>query len=254
MDDLRIGAVCRALRRRQGWRQSDLATRAGVHQTTISRIERGAAGTLTVDVLRRVFAELGARFDPGVLWRGGELDRLLDARHATLVDQAAQAYAAVGWTVVPEVTFSEYGERGSIDLFCGYPRLRAVSVNEMKSDVTSVEETTRKHDMKVRLAPKLAQERFGWRPQSIGRVLVVPEDRTIRRIVDRHKAVFDAAYPARTREVGNWIREPSGNLAGLWFLPSKLEARASRSAGGSRRVRRPRPSGRASAGKRQAHE
>jgi transcriptional regulator with XRE-family HTH domain len=42
MDDLRIGSYCRVFRRRLGWRQADLRARVGVHQTTISWIDRGA--------------------------------------------------------------------------------------------------------------------------------------------------------------------------------------------------------------------
>ena len=252
MDDLRIGAIVRALRRRAGWRQADLAVRTQVHQTTISRIERGALAGITVGTLRDVFAALGARYEPGVLWRGGELDRLLDRRHAEIVTAAADRFVRAGWRVVPEATFAHFGERGSIDLLCGHDASRTVVVAEMKSEITSVEETARRHDAKVRLAAGIAEERFGWRPRSIGRLLIVPEDRTIRRVVERHAAVFSAAYPARSREVAEWIRSPRGALAGIWFVTAKREASARRASGGPTRVAHARGSRADPADKREA--
>ena len=41
MDDRRLGLVIRALRRRHGWRQQDLATYSGLSQSAISRVEAG---------------------------------------------------------------------------------------------------------------------------------------------------------------------------------------------------------------------
>jgi transcriptional regulator with XRE-family HTH domain len=240
VDDIRIGLVCRALRRRAGWRQADLAKRAGVSQDQISRIERGLLGGIPYHTVRNVFAALGARFDGVVAWRGGEIDRLLDERHASLVGQAAAVYRANGWEAIPEVTFQRYGDRGSIDLLGLHPPTRSASINEMKSDILSVEETHRRHDVKVRLAASIVEERFGWRPKAIGRILVVPEETRIRRAVGRHAAVFGAVYPASSREVRSWIRQPSGSLAGIWFLSPTRPARDRRAPGGPKRVRVPR--------------
>ena len=221
MDDLRLGAICRALRRRLGWRQSDLAERAGVHQTTISRLERGELSTLSVTTVRRIFATLGARFEGAVWWRGGELDRLLDAAHAELVETAATVYQKRGWDVFPEVTFQRYGDRGSIDLLATLPAQRAVVVNEMKSDIYSEEDTHRRHDVKVRLVAGIVEERFRWRPVAVARVLVVPESMTTRRKITRHGVIFDAAYPSRARDLFRWLEEPIGPFAGIWFLSRK---------------------------------
>ena len=114
MDDLRLGAVCRALRRRLGWRQSDLAERVGVSQDQVSRIERGILAGMPYQTIRNVFAALGARFDGGVSWRGGELDRLLDERHAVLVGQAAAIYRAHGWEAVADQVKSEEARKGAL--------------------------------------------------------------------------------------------------------------------------------------------
>lgn len=237
MDDVRIALICRALRRRLGWRQIDLALKSGVHQTTVSRIERGQCGAMPLDNLRAVFAALGARCEGLVQWRGGEVDRLLNQKHADLVEDAAAVYRADHWTILPEFSFSRFGERGSIDLLAVQPARRTAAINEMKASITAVDETLRRHDIKIRLAADTIEERLGWRPTTINRILIVPEESAIRSAIARHGATFDATYPARSREIRSWIRSPDRPLAGIWFLSPKRRASTKRVTGGAARVR-----------------
>jgi transcriptional regulator with XRE-family HTH domain len=239
MDDVRIGRIARELRRRNGWRQIDVARRANCHQTTISRLERGHLSSASFGLLRSIFAALGASFDGFVRWRAGELDRLLDARHAVLLDLSARELVPWGWGIHPEVTYSEFGERGSIDLLAVRPEERAVVVIEVKGDITTVEGTIRKHAEKTRLAATIVQRMFGWRPECVGRVLVLPEESTARRAIRRHETTFRAAYPATSRVVRSWLRSPAGSISGIWFLSLKHARVGRRVAGGQRRVRRP---------------
>ena len=51
MDAYRLGRVCRALRMKKHWRQADLAVRAGVSASSVSRLERGLVRELGVDVV-----------------------------------------------------------------------------------------------------------------------------------------------------------------------------------------------------------
>ena len=222
MDDQRIGAVCRALRMRLGWRQVDLAGRVGCHQTTISRIERGDLDGVPQGLLRRVFAALGARFNPDVWWRGGELDRLLDEEHAGLEAEFASILSRFRWQVLPEASFSRFGERGSIDVLGIHP-IGAAAVSEIKSGIGSVEETHRRHDVKVRNAGHVVFERAGRRPTFVGRILVLPDTTRARSTVARYAAIFDAAHPARARELARWLREPNQNISGIWFLSRNRE-------------------------------
>lgn len=119
MDDARVDRICRALRRRRGCTQAELAARAGWQQTAISRIVRGHVAGLRLAVARKVFAALDASFDGTVGWRAGELDRLLDERHAATVEAVAVILRRLDWLVIPEASYSEWGERGSIDILAG---------------------------------------------------------------------------------------------------------------------------------------
>jgi transcriptional regulator with XRE-family HTH domain len=218
MDDVRVGRLLRALRRRRGLRQLDVAVAAGLAQSTISLIERGHLDRLAIGTLRTVFAVVDARFYGGVAWRGGAVDRLLDERHSLLVGAVAKLLRAQGWLVELEVSFAVYGERGSIDLLAFHPATRTLLVVEVKTELTSVEETLRRHDAKVRLAAQIARERFGWREADTSRLLVVLDGSTARRRVLRHDASMTVAYPTRSREVRRWIPRPSGSLRGLLFV------------------------------------
>ena len=164
MDDVRTGSRVRALRQRLGWRQVDLAAKAGVSQDVVSRIERGRFEGMPLRDLRRVVAALEAELVVAVRWRGGDLDRLMDEGHAHLVGRALDTLRAAGWEVRAEVSFSVYGERGSIDILTWHPPTRSLLVIEVKTAIVSIEETVRKHDQKTRLASRVGAESFGWRP------------------------------------------------------------------------------------------
>jgi transcriptional regulator with XRE-family HTH domain len=80
----RLGRICRLVRVRQRMTQAMVAARAGVTRATVSHVERGRAGAVRLDALEAIMSALGARIDLRVMWRGPELDRLLDAGHAAL--------------------------------------------------------------------------------------------------------------------------------------------------------------------------
>ena len=92
------------------------------------------------------------------------------------------ALRGLAFATMTEVTFSEWGERGSIDVFAHNRELEAVVVGEAKSEWGSVEETLRALDTKTRLANKIATKTLGWNPRHVATLLVFPEDSTARRI------------------------------------------------------------------------
>jgi transcriptional regulator with XRE-family HTH domain len=239
MDDRRVGLIIRAIRRRRGWRQVDLAKAAGLAQTTISAIERGHLDSTSISRIRRVLGALDARVDLEVRWRGGALDRVVDDRHARLVGLVVHRLQKLGWVVEVEVTYAVYGERGSIDVLGFHRQTGSILVIEVKSELTSIEETLRRLDEKVRLAPRIARERFGWQTSTTSRVLVIREDGTSRRRVARHAAVLDSAFPARGVEVRHWLATPVGSIRARWFLPLSSTAAGRRAPVGPDRVRRP---------------
>lgn len=242
MDDVRIGRILRALRRRRGWTQLQLASRCYVSQQSISLVERGHGSRLATATLRRIFAALDARWEPVVSWRGGELDRLLDEHHARLVAEVVRRLQALSWDVAVEVTYSEYGERGSVDVLAARRDILAIVVVEVKSDLTVMDATVRKADEKERIVRRsLGRERFGFTPTRVARLLVLPSTETARRRVRRSAAILDAAFPSRGARVRTWLRDPQGDLAGLLFVSDTNPGSGTHAAGGSKRIRRRTP-------------
>ena len=188
--------------------------------------------------LHEIAEALGARASVSLYWQGEGIDRLLDAAHAGLVNQVVSMLVATGWQIIPEATFNNYGERGSIDVLAWHPEHRALLIIEVKSVMPDLQALLSGVDRKQRIARSIAAE-HGWRPRSISRVIVFPEDRTVRRRVDDHASTFDVAYPARTRAVRRWMREPQGPIAGLLFLPASRSTTARHRVRRSSRVGRP---------------
>jgi transcriptional regulator with XRE-family HTH domain len=226
MDVAGFGRSIRAIRRKKGWTQARLAEKAGLSPTAISRVERGGAQTLSMGVLDRIAKAVEANLSIKLYWHGEDLDRLLDAAHAGLVEQVIVLLKAHGWEIIPELTFNDYGERGSIDIVAYHSGHQALLVVEVKSVVPDLQAMLAGVDRKVRLAPKLVRDR-GWVVHHTSRLLVLPADSTARRRVERHAATIGEAFPLRTVGVRRWIREPESAMGGVLFLASSTDAAVS---------------------------
>ena len=240
MDDRSLGRRFRALRHRLGWRQRDAGAAAGLSQDLVSLVENGRIADVSVRALRRVAGALGGELRIELLFHGAELDRLLDEGHAAIVEAVLRRLEGLGWEVRPEVSFAVFGERGSIDLIAWHAATRTLLVVEVKTELASVEETLRRHDVKARLAARVVQERFGWEPVRVARLLVLPDGSTPRRQVARHDAVLRTAYPLRGRALRAWLTTPVGSVAGLAYMPVTKEGRAGRRPVSPKRIAAPR--------------
>jgi transcriptional regulator with XRE-family HTH domain len=239
VNPVRIGRLTRTLRRRLGWRQVDLARRAGVSQQTVSLVETGRSRRLALATLEKILGHLEADVYLVVRWRGGELDRVIDAPHASLLGSTADLLGAAGWLARAEVTYAIGRDRGSIDLLGFNPTDRAVLVVEVKSDVTSADSTLRRHDEKVRLAARIALERFGWVAASVSGLLVLPDASTPRRRIAALGSLFDRSYPLRGRALRRWMHRPDGPMRGILFLPITNAIGDRRALTSRRRIQRP---------------
>ncbi len=206
--DVELGRIARAIRRRIGLRQSDVARRARVHRSVVSKLERGGADGLTLRILRTVFDALGAKLDTKPLWRGPQLDRLLDEAHARLAAAWKARLEAWGWLVRAEVSYSRYGERGRIDLFCWYAPLWLMVVIEIKTDLVEAHDLLGLVDVKKRLAPLIGAD-LGWTAAvAVIPMLLFKDSTTVRRRVARLAPLF-GEFELRGRQAMSWLRSPS---------------------------------------------
>jgi len=231
MDGLRIGRSLRAIRIQRRWRQSDVADRAQVSRSFVSKVERGLIRTSDLDRLERICRVLGAELDIRIRWHGEGLDRLLDEAHAILVDRFVGELSAMGWDVSVEVTFNHFGDRGSVDIFGWHPAARSILIVEVKSIVPDSQGTLMPLDRKARLG----RER-GLDGRTVSTLLVVGDRTVNRRRVGRLASMFDAALPARGHAVRRWLKVPTGRIAGLLFLSDSPPGGVRRGSTGRLRV------------------
>ena len=114
-----------------------------------------------------------------------------------------------GWTIVPEVSFSIYGERGVIDILAWHAATRCLLVIELKTLIVDVQALVGDVDRKRRLARRIARER-GWDAASVSSWVIVVRDATNERRVAAHRTMLRAALPTDGRAMRGWLLSPEG--------------------------------------------
>jgi transcriptional regulator with XRE-family HTH domain len=218
MDRQRLGRSARTPRHRLGWRQEDLARRAGVSQTAVSRVERGLIGGVSVDALESLVLALGGELDVRLRWRGEELDRLLDGTHAAIGEAVVSILTGLGWECRVEATFDIRGERGVVDVLGWHPASGRLLIVESKSVVPDLQSMLSSLDRKLRLGREIAAQ-HGWRTTGIARSIVLAGTMANRARVYRFGATLKAVLPQDGRELRRWLADPKGTSpAALWFM------------------------------------
>jgi hypothetical protein len=188
-----------------------------VPRAVVARIERGDLDGVRVGQLRAVAVGLRADLDLVLRWDGTELDRLLNAGHAAMHELVVGLLVAPGWDVLPERSFSVWGERGVIDILAWRAATRTLLVVELKTEIVEVQRLIGTVDRYRRLAPEIVRD-LGWEPTPVGVWVAVAESATNRRRLNEHVQVLRAAFPTDGRTVPAWLRNPSGPLRALSFL------------------------------------
>ena len=225
----------RAVRQHAGFRQQDVADRAGVSQRWVSELELGRLDRVSLRVVEEVCRALDIAVRLDVRWRGGELDRLLDRDHAAIVERVVDVLRRHGWQVRLEYGFNHYGDRGSVDVLAWHAATRTLLIIEVKTRLTDLQELLASLARKLRIVPGLVAAE-GWDARRSVHMLVVLGTSTNRRVVEQHQETFDVSFPDRTRRVHEWLASPTTPFRGLWFIAPSVVARRGR---GTRRCRVP---------------
>jgi hypothetical protein len=143
-----------------------------------------------------------------------------------------------GWTTAAEVTFNHFGDRGSIDILAVNPATRTALVVEVKTEITSAEETLRRLDVKVRLGAGLARQRFGMPVARVSPLLVILDSTANRRRIARLGPLLDPAFPNRSTELRRWLARPEPPAAGLLFVAVPRDRSGGAGMSGPHRIRR----------------
>jgi transcriptional regulator with XRE-family HTH domain len=232
MSDVQVGRVFRAVRLRLRKRQQDVADEAAVSRQVVSRIECGHLEKVSPAALRAVASALGIHLELTARWRGGDLDRMLNRRHAALHEAALGIFAGYpGWQVASEVSFNRWGERGIIDVVGWNEEHRALALGELKSEFVDPGELVGTMDRRRRLAAAIVESR-GWKPLVVGMWVIAADTRTNRRHLEASSRLLRSAFPADGHAMARWLAKPTASIGGLSFVS------VPRVAGEGKRVRR----------------
>ena len=245
MDDRRVGQILREVRIHHGWRQADLSERSGVGRAQISEAELGRIDRVSLRSLRRLGDALDIRVSVALWWRAGQIDRLLDRAHAAIVEHVVQSLRSDEYDVRVEYTFSEFGERGSVDVLGWRAADRTLAIGEIKSRIDDVQATNAAFGRKARLVPAIVRRDEGWDPARVVTLLALPDTRQNRDVVRRHAGTFAATWPLGTAAIRRLLAgRGSASIqarGGIWFVPTRRLASAARTVA---RVRPNRPAAR----------
>lgn len=237
MDLRRLGDAIRQIRLERGLTQDEVGHVSGTSRFIVGRIEAGQLGGIGFGKVRAVASALDVRVDLGLRWHGGDLGRLMNARHAAFHEaMAARLSEASGWVFEPEVSFSIQGERGVIDILAWHATTRSLLVIELKTEIVDINDLMTTVDRRRRLASRIAGER-GWHPASVSVWVAVADSRTNRRRFARHERALRSKLPDDGHRVRAFLASPGATVAALSFMTIEQVAHRGSPIAGRKRVR-----------------
>ena len=180
---------------------------------------------------------LEIRLDTVPSWRGGDLERVMNARHSALHESLADRLVGEpGWVSAAEVSYSIWGERGVIDRLGFHAEHQMLAVFEIKADLTDPAGLVAQVDRYRRLAPEIARGR-GWEASQVSSWVVVADTDSNRRRLAAHRELLRGAFPADGHGLGEWLRDPAERVDGLTFLAYPRGGTGTRNLSTVKRVR-----------------
>lgn len=234
-----VGRAVSDLRRTLGWTQRELASRIGVSQAYISKLENGRRKNLTFEGVERVLAAMGARLvvsiDAPYL---GDRVRQREPAHSRCSAHVASALRRAGWQVATEVEIGGDRSRGWIDVLAFHPASGLLVVIEIKTEIHDLGAIERSLNWYEREAWAAAR-RLGWRPRYVvGSLLLLATEANDQR-VRANSGPIDAGYPLRARDLAELVangghRKPVGRAIAMidpsskrqaWLRPLRIDGR-----------------------------
>jgi transcriptional regulator with XRE-family HTH domain len=196
----RLGGEIRSTRRRRRMTQADLARRVGVAQSTISHIERGVGGSLSLDVWQRVFVALGRRLD--VSAGRDPLAETADAGHLAIQELVLRLGRRAGYARSFELPSRPADPSRSTDVGLRDDRRRTMILGECWNTIGDLGAAARATSRMVAEAEELAVAVGGERPFTVRAVWVVRATARNRALIARYPEVFAARFPGSS---ARWV-------------------------------------------------
>lgn len=191
-----LGDRLRRARHGGRWRQADVAERAGVSQATISRMELGGGGSMTLDTWSAVASAAGVRLTADLRFMPDAPREAAPAArrcHALIADEARGG----GWTAVTEIADDV------IETVLVRPLRSEVAIVRVWDSIASVDAAGRE----LLSAIELERERRGT-AVDVGGLVVVLYTTGNRRRVAQARAILREVVPASGARWVNALRHP----------------------------------------------
>jgi transcriptional regulator with XRE-family HTH domain len=193
----RLGGLVRDARRRRRWTQAQLAGRVGLARSTVSAIEGGHGGGLTLDTWQRVAVALGIGL--AVQLDRDPLETPADAGHLAIQELVLRLGRAAGYRASFEVPTRPADPRRSADVGLRDDARRLLVLVECWNTIGDIGAAARSTSRKVADAEALAVAVGGERPFRVASCWVVRATRRNRELLGRYPAVFDVRFPGASR-------------------------------------------------------
>lgn len=204
----RMGTELRTSRRRRGLTQSALGNRIGVTQSTVSQVERGFGGTLSIDVWQRLFVGLGRRL---VIDAGRDpIREPVDAGHLRIQELVLRIGRAAGYQSLFELPTRPIDPSRSTDVCLRSDTMRRLLLIECWNTITDVGAASRSTNRKLADAANLAVAIGGENPHHVAGCWVVRATARNRQLLRRYPEVFAAKFPGSSE---GWIRALTAGAA-----------------------------------------
>ncbi len=190
-----VGISIREAREARGWRQADLASRAGVSQSAVSDAEVGRGAR--IDTLQRLCRALGG--DLAVETRlpfAGEERHQVDLGHARCVGRMRRILGSAGYVCATEELLTDGPWRGWIDLVGYDAERRRLALVEVKTELRDAGALERQVERYAAGCLVVARRR-GWRVREIAVAVVVLASKANDAFLVTNRQVLGASFPIR---------------------------------------------------------
>lgn len=197
----RLGGDLRASRPRRRLSQRELARLTGLSQSTISLLERGRGGSLSLDTWQRVALALGRplRVDLAADPRSEPAD----AGHLAIQELVLRLSRAAGYTGSFELATRPADPGRSADVALRDDRRRRFVLVECWNTIGDIGAAARSFERKLAEAQRLAVAIGGDRPHRVAGCWVVRATARNRTLLARYAEVFAARFPGSSVA---WVR------------------------------------------------
>jgi DNA-binding XRE family transcriptional regulator len=213
----REGEKVRAARRRRRWTQAELGRRTRLHQTTISKVERGAGANLSVAAWQRIADVLGLPLD---LKLGRDsLEETRDAGHLSMEELVLRLGRGAGYARRFELSTRPADPTAWADVgLIAHARRRLVLV-ECCNLIGDIGASIRSSDRKQAEALAMAVALGGEEPYAVHVCWVIRDTRRNRALLARYPELFATRFPGSSR---SWVEaltagtDPPAERGLLW--------------------------------------